>query len=469
VAGAELGVGQLANVFFNFESLTINGIDGRALPRLAETWQWENNDLRLRINLRSGVVLHDDRPLTPEIAAGLVRLAVSHPPNVARYPSFSDIASVSAGEGLQLVIDLTRPSAMLPEDLTVPLDVGPESTGTGPFRIVSKEPEVVLERFDKYYMGRPSIARVVIRSFDTLRTSWASLLRGTVDMVYDVPADAVEFIRSDDIDVIPFPRWYQFVIAFNSQKGPLRSPIVRRALNLAVDRQNLIDKVLQGRGTPSTGPVWPKFWAYDSSITPYGFDPTEAQALLDRAGFPMPVTSDVAELPPARLRITCLVPENFSVWERVALEVQKDLFDIGVDMQFTALPVEGFVGRVQTGQFDAILNDIISGPTPGRASIFWRSARTFKGPYNIFGYENQEADRLIDVFRASTNDAAIRSATRRLQRVFLDDPPALFIAWNERARAINRRFQVPDDAGRDPILSVARWVAGAQSRQVAER
>ena len=64
--------------------------------------------------------------------------------------------------------------------------------------------EVVLERFDDYYLGAPQIRRVVIRPFDTLRTAWASLLRGEVDMVTDVPPEAVEFVRNDDVEVISF-------------------------------------------------------------------------------------------------------------------------------------------------------------------------------------------------------------------------------------------------------------------------
>ena len=69
----------------------------------------------------------------------------------------------------------------------------------------------------------------------------------------------------------------------------------------------------------------------------------------------------------------------------------------------------------------------------------------------MFGYENAEAERLFDVLRTSTNEAAVRSATRQLQRVLLDDPPALFLAWNERARAVRRRFQVVQEPDRDPL------------------
>jgi peptide/nickel transport system substrate-binding protein len=465
-AGAELGIGQFANLL-SYESLTENSSAGRPLPRLAESWRWENNDQRLRVFLRRDVTLHDGSLLTAPVGAELVRSAVTNPRNLARYTSFNDIAAVRSDGDFQLVFDVIRPSAMLAEDLTVPLDVKAEGRGTGAYRVTKRSPnELILERWDKYYLGQPSIRRVVMRPFGTLRTTWTSLLRREVDLVSDIPADAVEFIRSDDVQVVPLKRWYQFVIAFNSRQGPLRSAAVRQALNIAIDREALIRDVLRGSGSPSYGPLWPEYWAHDSSITPPMFDPALATSLLEEAGYKITTSPNPAEAP-ARLRFTCLIPENFSVWERIALKVQKDLFNVGVDMRFKVVPFEEFNLALAKGDFEAALLDMISGPTPGRAYIFWASARRFSGVYNVFGYENAESERLFDILRTSRNEAAVRSATRRLQRVLLDDPPALFLAWNERARAVRREFAIPEEGGRDPILSLWRWTRRPDTLNVA--
>jgi peptide/nickel transport system substrate-binding protein len=151
--------------------------------------------------------------------------------------------------------------------------VGEDNRGTGPFRLVRRDPGgLELERFDNYYLGAPQIERIVVRPSDTLRTSWTRLLRGEVDMVTDVPPDAVEFIQNDDIQVISFRRSYEYLIAFNSAAPPFRSPAVRRAMNTAVNRELLITNALQGQGESATGPIWPKHWAYDASAQPFGFD-----------------------------------------------------------------------------------------------------------------------------------------------------------------------------------------------------
>lgn len=454
-SGSDLGVGQFVN-FLNFESLTFNGIDGRALPRLAERWRWDDNDLTLRIDIRPSVFLHSGVPFAGETAAALVREAVAREPNLSRYPSFGDIESVTASKALELSIRLRRPSVTLPEDLSVPLGAGQESAGTGAFRTVSRtRQEAVLEGFDRYYLGKPTIDRIVVKSFDAVRTSWASMLRGELDMAYDVPADTLEIGRNDDVQVITVPRWYQYHLAFNANRGVLRSALVRKALNIAVDRAEIVKKVLHGAGEPSSGPLYPKYWAYDAAQAQYQYDPAEAAKLLDEAGYPLPKMLS-ASGPRARFRFTCLLPKNFAVWERVALEIQRDLFNVGVDMQFKSVPFEEFNTLVESGSFEATLLDMISGPTPARAYMWWRSARQYKGAYNVFGYENVEAQRLFELLLSSRNEAAVRSATSKLQRVLYDDPPALFIAWSTRARAINRRFAIPV-TDRDPLVTIAQW------------
>ena len=366
-----------------------------------------------------------------------------------------------------MVIELSEPSAFLPEELDLPLAIGPNNSGTGPFRLVRREgSNAVLERFDGYYLGAPQIDEIVVRPFDTMRTAWTNLLRGEVDMVTNVPPDAIEFVSNGDIQVVPFPRSYQFLIAFNSAKAPFTVPAVRRALNLAVDRAGLIKNVLQGQGQTATGPLWPQNRAYDRTAPSYGYEPESASALLDSAGFPVQPGNN--ERPPSRFRFTCLMPEGFSLLERMGLEVQKQLFDLNVDVQFEVVTLAEYDARIREGRFDALLVDLISGPTFSRPFIFWQSARTFKG-LNVFGYENSEANRLFNVLRTSMSEAAVRSATGRLQRVLLEDPPALFIAWNARARAIRSRFNVNAKPGVDPLWTIHRWTENLDSPAASTR
>jgi peptide/nickel transport system substrate-binding protein len=413
--------------------------------------------------LRRGVLFHDGTPLTSDLAAEALSRAIARPANRALYSSVADIESVRADGDMQLVLELSRPSAFLPEDLGLPLSIGAENIGTGPFRLARRSADgAELERFDRYYLGAPDIERVVMLPSDNLRTSWTRLLRGEVDMVTDVPPEVVQFIQNDDIQVISFPRGYQYLIAFNSALPLFQSPDVRRALNSAVNRETLIANVLQNHGAPATSPIWPEHWAYDRTIQPFAYDPRGAISLLEAAGFTKLTVDSSSQRPPARLRFTCLLPANFTLLERIGLEVQKQLYDVGVDVQFQAVPIEEYNSRIREGRFEAVLAELISGPSFGRPFLFWRSARQFQG-LNVFGYENAETERQFQILRASLNEAAVRSATPRLQRALLDDPPALFLAWSERARAVRQRFDV-GNSDRDPLFTIWQWTENTDRR-----
>ena len=453
---AELGIPQFLRLL-SFESLTNNGTDGRPIPRLAERWVWESNNTRLRVSLRPNVFLHDGRLFSGETAVQLVRAAVTDTQNVASFPALADLVQITA-DGNELLFDLSRPSATLPDALTVPLDKGERPVGTGPYRVLNQgDSGATLEGFERYHRGAPTIQRVAVKPFDTLRNAWASMLRGELDVVYDVSADGVEFVRNDAIDVVSVPRWYQHHLTLNLHDNRFKSPLVRKAMNMAVNRTAIVDKVMHGEGEPSAGPIYPRYWAYDSGVPTYSFDPAGAISLLEAAGLRMSAGSRSG--PPARLRFTCLLPKDFTVWERIALEVQRDLLNVGVDMQFKVVPLQEFTTLVFSGRFEAAFIDMISGPAPSRPYIWWRSGRQFKG-MNVFGYENEEAERQFEILLRTVNEAGIRSATSRLQRILYEDPPAVFVAWDARARAINRRFVIPNDY-RDPMWTLWKWTISA--------
>jgi ABC-type transport system substrate-binding protein len=110
---------------------------------------------------------------------------------------------------------------------------------------------------------------------------------------------------------------------------------------------------------------------------------------------------------------------------------------------------------------------MVSGPTPARTYMWWRSAKRSPVLLNVFGYENAEAERLFETLLRSTNEAATRSAVSKLQRVMYEDPPAIFVAWTTRTRAINKRFAFPSTE-RDPLVTISQWTL-AERRQASTR
>ena len=87
--------------------------------------------------------------------------------------------------------------------------------------------------------------------------------------------------------------------------------------------------------------------------------------------------------------------------------------------------------------------------------VLWHSPQPGVRSQLPTGYE--AADAALDRFRAATDDAEIRASVEGLQRVFRDDPPAMFLAWQERSRALSKAFAMPDEGSGDILGTIRQW------------
>jgi ABC-type transport system substrate-binding protein len=109
--------------------------------------------------------------------------------------------------------------------------------------------------------------------------------------------------------------------------------------------------------------------------------------------------------------------------------------------------------RAASGQYDAAMAEAISGPTLFRPYLMWYT----KSPFNWGHFGNTAIDASLDAVRQAPSETAYRTAVARLQQTFMDDPPAIFLAWSVRARAVSKRFDVQADEGRDVLSTIRLW------------
>jgi ABC-type transport system substrate-binding protein len=372
-----------------------------------------------------------------------------------QYPGLSDIVSVEAALPMEVVIHLRARSTFLLDDLGVSIlkaETDKPSIGAGPYvPLTTSDNELTLEAFRGYYRGKPEIDRVVLRAYPTARTAWASMMRGEIDFLYEVGPEAREFVQNESsVELFPFIRPYLLGLLLNSRAPALSDWRVRRALNYAINRSEIVAMALHGHGTEGTNAAWPQHWAYDTSVQQLTYDPSRAVALLNEAKLPSRRPSAGI---PARLAFSCLIPENFTLWERLALHVQRDLADVGVDMQLEKVTVNEFNRRIGTRAFDAVLTEFVAGNSPTRPFTFWYSQA--KG--NFWGYKNPMMDAALDGIRRASSETAYRDAFRQFQAASVDDPPAIFLAFGETARAVSKRFEVVAPPGSDILPTIADW------------
>ena len=442
------------------EGLTLPNRTGRVQARLAESWQESPDGLTWRFNLRPNAFFHDgSRVDAASVKASLERsLATS---DIVQYPGLADIVSIEAPSDHEIVIRVGARSSFLLDDLGVSILKLPPSgptIGAGPYVPEStSENELTMRAFDKYYRGSPQIDRIVWKSYPTVRTAWAAMMRGEIDFLYEVGQETREFIQGESsVAIFPFLRNYVYAVALNSKKKPFNDWRVRRALNYSVNRAAIVQNGFKGHGRPESGSAWPQHWAYDATVPTYTYEPNRTAALLDAAGIPPATSQHDVDGPPARFRFTCILPDGFLLWEKIGLLAQRDFSAIGVDMRLETVSVPEFNKKILSGDFDAVLSEFIVGNSPSRPFTFWYS----QSKQNVWGYRNPDVDAALLGIRRASSETEYRDAFRRFQINMLDDPPAVFLALGETSRAVSKRFRVVAPTGSDILPTIADWQLG---------
>jgi peptide/nickel transport system substrate-binding protein len=446
-ASANMGAGQLATTL-NGEGLVRSNRDGRPLDLLAAKWTVSPDGLTIAFTLKPHVRFHDGSLLTAAIAKASLDRSRTEDGQLAHYPFLRDIERVETTRDNGLIIRLHSPSALLFENLDVPITrtLDGREVSPGPFFPVASGKELSVRANPHYQRGKPPIDVIRFKTYDALRPAWAALMRGEIDFLYDVGPESRPFVEQEtSVRVYPYQRAFGTALVPNLRRPMFQSAAVRRALSLAIDRRGIIDRAFHGRGAPSNG-LWPRHWVYRGRLTDPAYDPARADALLTANGYGRPdVARATAGRMPSRLRFTCLVPPQYGPLERVALMIQHQLHAIDVDMQIEPLPVEQLIDRMTKGDFDAILMDMTGGPGIARTYYIWHS--TAQRGLVDFGY--RAADAALDRIRRARDEETAYAGADALRQVFAEDPPAIFINWSEAARAVSRRFEADTEPGRD--------------------
>jgi peptide/nickel transport system substrate-binding protein len=426
------------------EALVRSADDGKLQPSLADSWQIATDGKSVTIRLRPGVKFHDGTVLTAEEVVKIL------PTQLRAFmgPVYSDVGEIEVAGTDSLTIHFRQPAPFLMEGLEGPVrKPGPPAVGTGPYVAVPDSP-TDMNANRSYYLGAPTIDRIHVTNYPNARAAWAEMLRDRIDMLYEVGLDALDSMEtSSNVTLFKFTRRFQYVIALNTKAQALASPEVRRALNIAIDRAAIVTAALSGHGLASKGPVWERHWAFPAAWTPFQFNPQLA----------------IKTFSAKPLHFTCLVPAD-AVYERLALGVKQQLANIGVDMVVEEASVDRLLKAVQDGTFEAALMESNSGPTLLRPYEFWHSG----GSFNPGGLGNATLDVALDRLRQASSDDDYRRAVSGILRAFMDDPPAIFLAWSERARAVSRRFIVPAaEPGRDILSTLRLWKPVGDAKQAS--
>jgi ABC-type transport system substrate-binding protein len=444
---------------FSSEPLVAVAWDGRPVFRIADSMVESDGGRTLTVTLRGNIRFHTGEVITAPVIRELLAKKLAN--------SLPEAASIVALDERRLQFSLHKPSSIKAEDLSTMLvdSNEPAKLGlrTGPFKLASIEP-MVLERFDEYHQGRPTVSRVEIREYPTHRAAWTGMMRHEVNFLHEVNRDAIDFVEAGgDIRAYPLLRPYYTALVFSMRNQVLRRRDVRVAINESLDRNELVRNAMRGHGRVAEGPFWPYHWAYPQGHFPIAFNPEAAKLRLDAAG--LTVTTRNPRQMPSRFAFTCLLLAGDDRFERIAQLAQRQLYAIGVDMAIEALPVDKLTTRLMSGDFDAFIFELGSGRSLNWANAAWHTPGPRSRRYPVTGYS--AADQALDRLQVAQSDEDVRQAVSDVMQVMRSDPPAAFLVWPREARAADAAFDIPYETERDVFGSLWRlqWASPKATAQ----
>lgn len=226
-----------------------------------------------------------------------------------------------------------------------PEKIDQDPIGTGPFRLVryDKDREIRFEAFPAYWRGRAKIDHLVYSITPSAFDRWNKLAQGLCHVMPYPDPKSLDAMRSNpDITVLEQAGLNVGYLAYNTSKPPFNDVRVRKALNMAINKDAIIRQVYQGTGTPAVNPMPPTQWAYNRQVVDDPYDPIAAKKLLAEAGYPSGFMTDLWAMPVQR----AYNPEPM----RVAELIQADLARIGVIAEIESFEWGDYYKRMKNGE-----------------------------------------------------------------------------------------------------------------------
>ncbi|MGD8866566.1 MAG: ABC transporter substrate-binding protein [Gemmatimonadales bacterium] len=460
------------------------------IPYLAERWDTASVDgqLRLTFFLRDDVLWHDGVPTTAydvkftfdrikDPATGFPRASI-----LASYDSAVVQDSLTVTFFLQRhpgFMDAWRAIAPMPQHLlgeVPPAELkrhpfGSESpTGNGPFRFVEHRAgdRWVFEAnstFPAGLGGRPYIDRLVYRHIEEPTTRFAEFAAGDVDVYLIVaPSQVAEAEALPGARIISYANRNYAFINWNERRPLFEDRRVRRALTLAINREEIVETVQRGLGQVAKGPVPPSHWAYDPNLEPLPFDPDSARRLLDAAGW-IDRNGDGVREKDGRPASFELRTNPNPTREDIMTLVQADLKDVGVDVRPRVQESQSLGADITSPErrFDAFVLGWQTEFNLDDRPLFACSA--LEGPYQWAGYCNPRVDEILSAVTEDFERTRTLPLWYEYQRIIQQDQPYTFLYYDVRANGVRERVRdVRMDIRGDLINVKEWWIAGDERR-----
>lgn len=425
------------------------------VPDIAEKITSSADGMVYTVQLRPNVMFHHGRKMTvDDIIWSYNRMSSMKPvsPNARYLRPIQGAQDVEEGKaktiaGLKKIDDLTLEITManpvdlayalwLPGTAILPKDKVEElgdafqtnPVGCGPFKFEKwiKGSEVVLLKFDKFYIeGKPYLDKVVFKIMGEAASRDAAFKAEELDATIVGAVNYPEY-KADPViskNMIEVAEMFTRLVGFNPSFKPLSDKRVRQAINYAIPSDLIIKKVLKGKAFPARGFLPTTSPAFDPNIKKYDFNPDKAKALLKEAGYEKGFTIEQA-----------IGTANKSWGTGIYEAAMPYLKKVGINIKIQQMEGAAMAERIRKGQYQMFIWSLTSGPDPLESLERWKSDVTMEGG-NYVAYNNPEFDKYLNEAAATRDMDKKIAAIKKAEKIFVEDAPMWFFNYNKAAMA----------------------------------
>ncbi|WP_287158517.1 peptide ABC transporter substrate-binding protein [Chloroflexus sp.] len=425
-----------------FEGLTRIGSDGLIEPALAEGYTVDATGEIYTFTLRPGLRWHDGTPITADDVVFTFRtlqtLEAAGEPALA---GFWRTALVERVDNRTIRVSLSGPFAPFPSLARVPIlpahllrglspaewpvsEFARRLVGSGPFQLAElRSDAAILTANPTYYNGRPFLDQIELRFVSTAEAAIAALSRGEVTGFaerWGTNLATVDLPGEEQRLALPMDEYT--LLTFNLRLPLFQEIPLRRALALGLDRDALIETVVNGMAQPIDTPLLPGTWADDPALRRMPADPSAAAERLAEIDFE-PGSDGIRQRGRQRLSFTLLVDRDerrVAVAEAIATQWRS----IGVEVFVESVDGTTLTERLRQGDFMAAIHTWTRiGPDPDPYSL-WHSSQA-DGGLNYAGLEDSRIDTVLEQARAEPELIARAEFYHAFQQRWLELSPAI--------------------------------------------
>lgn len=413
----------------------------KKLPGLAVSWE-QLDDMTWRFKLREGVKFHNGDPFTSaDVKFTLERVAQD--PSLIDYSSYSSIKQVNVIDDFTVDIVTKQPDPILLARLSrISSGILPEKyfkekgvegfnaapVGTGPYKFVKwvKDDRVELVKNTEYWGGDPKWDRLVFRTIPEATTRISELLTGAIDIAVIIPPADIQRVKDSgttyytDLESARV----QSLLVRQTPGTVTANPKVREAIELAIDKQAIVDSVLGGAGVPTQEAIGPGILGHLPSLFNTNiYNVERAKQLLAEAGYPdgveLTLSSPASTKEVAEAIAAYLTEANFKVKLEILEQTVYKQRDNSNTFKELALQGKG--------------NSMFEAPLPLEIFI----TENAKGQTD---YSNPEVDRLLKAAAVNMDDKERESQYQKVQQILAVDRPRIFLYQNKFNYGVNNRI-----------------------------